>query len=76
MDRWSYQYAEGAFEELTVEHGETINILGMTVRMERAKGRAVNNQKRFLDNLITTYGVTKTAVTPATGDLMYECEDS
>ena len=67
---------KAAFEELTVERGETINILGMTVRMERAKGRAVINQKRFLDNLITTYGVTKTAVTPATGDLMYEREDS
>ena len=44
--------------------------------MERAKGRAVINQKRFVDNLITTYGVTKTAVTPATGDLMYAREDS
>ncbi len=67
---------KAAFEELTVERGETINILGMTVRMERAKGRAVINQKRFVDNLITTYGVTKTAVTPATGDLMYAREDS
>ena len=64
-----------AFEELTVERGETINILGMTV-MERAKGRAVINQKRFVDNLITTYGVTKTAVIPATGDPMYAREDS
>ena len=37
---------------------------------------AVINQKRFVDNLIATYGVTKTAVTPATGDLMYAREDS
>ena len=29
---------KAAFEELTVERGETINILGMTVHMERAKG--------------------------------------
>ena len=34
------------------------------------------NQKKFLDNLITTYGVTKTAITPATGDLMYVPENS
>ena len=67
---------KAAFEELTVERGETINILGITVRMERAKGRAVINHNRFVDILITTYGVTKTAVTPATGDLMYAGEDS
>ena len=65
-----------AYEELTVERGVTINILGMNVRMERAKGRAVINHKRFVDILITTYGVTKTAVTPDTGDLMYAREDS
>ena len=54
----------------------TINILGMTVRMERERGRAVINQKRLVDNLISTYGVTKTAITPDTGDLMFVREDS
>ena len=29
-----------------------------------------------MDNLITTYGITKTAITLATGDLMYVPEDS
>ena len=28
--------------------------------MERDKGRALINQKRFLDKLISTYGITKT----------------
>ena len=32
------------------------------------KGGAVIMQKRFVENLITTYGVTKTAVITATGD--------
>ena len=36
---------KGAFEELTVERGETINILGMTVHMDREKKRAIINQK-------------------------------
>ena len=62
---------QAAFEELTVERGEILSILGMIVHLERTKGRAVINQKRFADNLITTYGVTKTVITPATGDLMY-----
>ena len=60
-----------AFDELTVDRGETINILGMTVHMDRERKRAVINQKHFLDNLTSTYGVTKSAITPATGDLMY-----
>ena len=66
----------GAFEELTVEREETINYLGMTVHMNRVKRRAIINQKHFLDNLISTYGITNTAITPATGDLMYVPEDS
>ena len=65
-----------AFDELTVDRGETINILGMTVHMNRERKRAVINQKHFLDNLISTYGVAKSAITPATGDLMYVPGDS
>ena len=66
-----------AFDELTVDRGETIiKILGMTVHMDRERKRAVINQKHFLDNLISTYGVTKSAITPATGDLMYVPENS
>ena len=43
----SINMLKAAFEELTVERGETINILGMTVHMERERGRAVVNQKRL-----------------------------
>ena len=67
---------ENAFEELTLERGETINILGMTVHMDRANKSAIINQKRFLEKLAETYKVSKTSVTPATGDLLYESEDS
>ena len=63
----SIEMLKGAFEELTVERGESINILGMTVHRDRDKGGALVNQKRFLDKLISTYGITKTAITPATG---------
>ena len=49
-----------------MERGENINNIGMTVHLERTKGGAVINQKRFVDNLIT----------PATGDLMYVPEGS
>ena len=45
-------------DEVTVDRGEMINILGMTVHMDREKKRAVINQKHFLDNLISTYGGT------------------
>ena len=65
-----------AFEELTLERGEVINILGMTVHMERDKGRAVIKQKRFVDKLTEEFKVAKSAITPATADLLYEREDS
>ena len=66
---WINEQAEmlkGAFEELTLDRGEVINILGMTVHMERDKRRAVVNQKRFLEKLCDEFKVKKTAVTPAT----------
>ena len=53
---------ENAFEELTLERGDTINILGMTVHMDRANKRAIVNQKRFLEKLAETYKVSKTSV--------------
>ena len=65
-----------ACKELTVERGETINILGMTVRMDCERKRPVINQKHFFDNLIGTYGITKTAISPATGDSMYVPDNS
>ena len=65
-----------AFDELTLERGDVINILGMTVHMERDKGRAVIKQKRFVDKLKEEFQVAKSAITPATADLLYEREDS
>ena len=65
-----------AFGELTLERGEVINTLGMTVHMERDKGRAVIKQKRFVDKLTEEFKVAKSAITPATADLLYEREDS
>ena len=63
----SVEMLKAAFEELTVDRGETINILGMTVYMDRENGKAVINQQKFLDKLRSTYGITRAAVTPATG---------
>ncbi len=44
--------------------------------MERDKGRAVIKQKRFVDKLTEEFKVAKSAITPATADLLYEREDS
>ena len=48
----------------------------MTVHMERDKRRAVINQKRFVTKLAEEFKISKTSVTPATGDLLYEKEGS
>ena len=65
-----------AFDEKTLERGEVINILGMTVHMECDKGRAVINQNIFVTKLTEEFKILKTSVTPATGDLQYEKEGS
>ena len=65
-----------AFVESTLEHGEVVNILGMTVHMERDKGRAVIKQKRFVDKLTEEFKMAESAITPATADLLHEREDS
>ena len=44
--------------------------------MERDKGRAVVKQKRFVDKLTEEFKVAKSAITPATAELLYEREDS
>ena len=62
---------KGAFDELNLERGEVIDILGMTFHMKRDKRRAVINQKRFVTKLAEEFKITKTSVTPATGDLLY-----
>ena len=51
-------------------------MLKMTVHMERDKRKAVIEQKRFVDKLTEEFKVAKSAITPATADLLYEREDS
>jgi hypothetical protein len=63
---------EQAFEEVTVERGDVINILGMTVTMDRVNKAAIIKQKHFLDKVASTFNITKKAVTPAYGDLLKE----
>ena len=56
---------EEAFEEVTVECGDVINILCMTVTMDRANRTAIIKQKHFLDKVTSTFNATKKAVTPS-----------
>ena len=58
-----------AFEEVTVERGDVINILGMTVTMDRVNKAATIKQQHFVDKITSTFDITKKAVTPAYGDL-------
>ena len=44
--------------------------------MERGKGRALIKQRRFVDKLNEEFKVAKSAITPATADLLYERKDS
>ena len=70
------EFLRTTFEEITLDRGDTINILGMTVVMDRAKGRAIINQKKFMEKIKESFNITKSAITPATGDLLHDKGDS
>lgn len=57
------------FEEITVEEGDTIKVIGMTFEINREDKSVKVSQKRFAEKAAQTYGVTKTAVTPYTSEL-------
>ena len=58
--------------EVTVERGDVIKILGMTVTMDRVNKAAIIKQKHFVDKITSTFNITKKSVTPAYGDVLKE----
>ena len=70
------EFLRTTFEEITLDRGDTINILGMTVVMDRAKGRAIINQKKFMEKIKESFNIAKSAITPATGDLLHDKGDN
>jgi hypothetical protein len=60
---------ENEFGEITVETGDDINIIGMSIHIDRNIKSAKIQQKHYVSELRAKYGVTTTAKTPHTSTL-------
>ena len=55
---------EEAFDEVTLERGDVINIVGMTVTMDRVNKVAIIKQKHFMDKVASSFNISKKAKLP------------
>jgi hypothetical protein len=60
---------ENEFGTVSVEHGDVVNIIGMTVTRDRVQRSAMIQQKHYVNELRNKFNVTKVAKTPHTGNL-------
>jgi hypothetical protein len=60
---------EDEFGKVTVECGDIINIIGMTITRDRVLRSAMIQQKNYVEKLKTSFNITRTSKTPHTGNL-------
>ena len=65
-----------AFDEITVETGEELGLVGMHISMDRAKRQVTITQPKHVERIIGTFKVVKGAPSPALGRLMADDVDS
>ena len=70
------QMLKNAFQEVTVESGDEIGLVGMQIRMDRESKQVVITQPKHVERIIEKFKVTKAAPTPALGKLMADDVDS
>ena len=58
------------YEEVTIEIGEEINLIGMNVKIDYDKGRVVLTQPKHVARIIEAFGVNRSAPNPALASLM------
>jgi len=61
-----------AFNEITVERGDEIGIIGMTAKFNREAKSVSISQKKYAESVKRAFGVTRGAPTPALGDVFGE----
>ena len=70
------QMCKDTFQEITVEEGDSLNIIGMNFQFDRTSKTVIVQQKQFVKELVEKFGVTRAAATPALVDLYDVDEDS
>jgi hypothetical protein len=72
-DKWIAEQIEmlkTAFDEITVEMGDELSLVGMHIRMDRTKKQMLTTQPKHMERIIETFEVVKGAPSPALGKLM------
>jgi hypothetical protein len=67
-----YELCKRTFQDITVEEGDTIEVIGMTFELDRNERSVKVTQKRFITKIIEKYGIIKKSVSPSTLDLYEE----
>jgi hypothetical protein len=78
-DQWIMDQIEmlrSKYDEITVETGDVIGLIGMQVTMDRARKQVELRQPKHVERIIKTFGVTKAAPSPALTSLMGDDDTS
>jgi len=78
-DKWieeQIKMLKDAFEEVTVESGDELGLVGMQISMNRVKKQVVITQPKHVKRIIKTFQVKKGAPTPALEQQMGDELDS
>jgi hypothetical protein len=67
---------KNAYQEITVEHGENIGVVGMQVLMNCKRNEVIIKQPKWVAKVIKSFRPLKGAPTPAQSNLMGDNEDS
>jgi hypothetical protein len=65
-----------AFEEITVERGNDLGIVGIQVKIDRESHKIILSQRKFAAKVVEVFGVTKGAPNPALTDVMGDDDES
>jgi hypothetical protein len=78
-DNWKNQQInmlKDKYEEITVEDGDELGLIGIQIKMDRENKQVVLTQRKNIERIINTFRTTKGAPTPAMVNLMGDDDES
>ena len=70
------EFLKAKYEDVAVEMGDEIGLIGMQVKMDRIDKKVILTQPKNVDRIITAFGVDKGAPTPALANVMGDDDTS
>ena len=78
-DNWKDQQInmlKNKYEEITVEDGDELGLIGIQIKMDRENKRVILTQRKNIERIINSFKTTKGAPTPAMVNLMGDDDES